>query len=214
MGADMLGGIPRFAEGGIVDQPTLGVIGDAGPEAVVPLTGSPSSKGFLPSMQYFAKRALGGGGDQGASGTIQGLLSGGKATFGPDYLRNALRRNAIQTGSSMQRRGDILARLAGLDPMQQRQAMIEGDRAASSGVAGALNAADLQGLSGYQDFIRQLLTGERGYQFQADQARAQREWERQQQQGGLGGMFGSLVGAGLGAFTGGLGTGAAEAVFH
>jgi phage-related minor tail protein len=32
--------IPRLAEGGIVSSPTLALIGEAGPEAVVPLSGS------------------------------------------------------------------------------------------------------------------------------------------------------------------------------
>jgi hypothetical protein len=32
-------GVPSFAGGGIVTQPTLAVVGDAGPEAIVPLTG-------------------------------------------------------------------------------------------------------------------------------------------------------------------------------
>jgi len=31
------GGIPLFAKGGIVTQPTLGIVGEAGPEAVIPL---------------------------------------------------------------------------------------------------------------------------------------------------------------------------------
>ena len=29
--------IPKFAEGGIVTKPTLGLIGEAGPEAIIPL---------------------------------------------------------------------------------------------------------------------------------------------------------------------------------
>jgi hypothetical protein len=38
--ADSLGvTIPAFAKGGIVTGPTLALIGEAGPEAVVPLTG-------------------------------------------------------------------------------------------------------------------------------------------------------------------------------
>ena len=32
------GGIPKMAEGGIVSKPTLALIGEAGPEAVVPLS--------------------------------------------------------------------------------------------------------------------------------------------------------------------------------
>ena len=37
--------IPGFAEGGIVTRPTLGVIGEAGPEAVIPLDGSAGGVG-------------------------------------------------------------------------------------------------------------------------------------------------------------------------
>lgn len=40
-----LEGIPKFASGGIVTRPTLGIIGEAGPEAIVPLKDS-SKKGF------------------------------------------------------------------------------------------------------------------------------------------------------------------------
>lgn len=37
-------GVPRLARGGVVRQPTLAVIGEAGPEAVVPLTGNALSQ--------------------------------------------------------------------------------------------------------------------------------------------------------------------------
>jgi hypothetical protein len=36
--ATVSGGIPQMAEGGIVNRPTLALIGEAGPEAVVPLS--------------------------------------------------------------------------------------------------------------------------------------------------------------------------------
>jgi hypothetical protein len=36
-GIDLTGFVPFFANGGIVNRPTLGVIGEAGAEAVVPL---------------------------------------------------------------------------------------------------------------------------------------------------------------------------------
>jgi hypothetical protein len=35
----LLAGVPQLAEGGIVNKPTLALIGEAGPEAVVPLSG-------------------------------------------------------------------------------------------------------------------------------------------------------------------------------
>jgi SLT domain-containing protein len=39
-GAGVGAGIAALAEGGIVDRPTLALIGEAGPEAVIPLGGS------------------------------------------------------------------------------------------------------------------------------------------------------------------------------
>ena len=37
--------IPKFAKGGIVNSPTIGMVGEAGPEAIVPLSGSNSAIG-------------------------------------------------------------------------------------------------------------------------------------------------------------------------
>ena len=42
---DLLAGVPALAEGGIVNKPTLALIGEAGPEAVVPLSKMNGSKG-------------------------------------------------------------------------------------------------------------------------------------------------------------------------
>lgn len=44
MGIPDLGGIPQMASGGIVRRPTLALIGERGPEAVVPLTGGGSDE--------------------------------------------------------------------------------------------------------------------------------------------------------------------------
>lgn len=41
----LLSGVPKLAEGGIVNKPTLALIGEAGPEAVVPLSKMGGSKG-------------------------------------------------------------------------------------------------------------------------------------------------------------------------
>jgi hypothetical protein len=65
------GEIPKMAEGGIVNRPTLALIGEAGPEAVVPLS----------------KMGAGGGGD------VNINVNGGRATsaeIGQTVL-NALR---------------------------------------------------------------------------------------------------------------------------
>lgn len=47
--ATMKAAVPAFAEGGIVNQPTLALIGEAGPEAVVPLKGRSGNTGGLPA---------------------------------------------------------------------------------------------------------------------------------------------------------------------
>ena len=41
-----IGEIPRLAKGGIVTQPTLALIGEAGPEAVIPLSGRNAGMGM------------------------------------------------------------------------------------------------------------------------------------------------------------------------
>jgi hypothetical protein len=35
--AQLLGNVPQFANGGIITAPTLGIVGEAGPEAIIPL---------------------------------------------------------------------------------------------------------------------------------------------------------------------------------
>lgn len=52
----IVGKIPGFAKGGIVTKPTLAVIGEDGPEAVVPLSGTRSGRALAPML------AGGGGG--------------------------------------------------------------------------------------------------------------------------------------------------------
>jgi len=143
---------------------------------------------------------------------IRGLLSNSGGAFTPNYLRDLMRKSAFQRSKNMRRRGDVLSRLAGLDPMQQRQAMIDLDREASSGLSGALNEADIQGGQGWQQFMMGLLRSERGDEQQRARDREQREWE-ESQGGGIGGFLGGALGTGLGAFTGGAGAGLAKRLF-
>lgn len=49
------GGAQGFAQGGVVDKPTTAIIGEDGPEMVVPLSGRPDAKVSprnLPMMNY------------------------------------------------------------------------------------------------------------------------------------------------------------------
>ena len=73
-----IGGIPAMAEGGIVNKPTLALIGEAGPEAVVPLS----------------KMSAGGGGD------VNINVNGGLATSAEigQAITNALRAYSRSAG--------------------------------------------------------------------------------------------------------------------
>jgi hypothetical protein len=73
-----VGGIPKMADGGIVNKPTLALIGEAGPEAVVPLS----------------KMNAGGGGD------VNINVTGGLATSAEigQAITNALRAYSRSAG--------------------------------------------------------------------------------------------------------------------
>jgi LysM repeat protein len=55
--------IPKFAKGGIINGPTVGMIGEAGPEAIVPLTGK-SSKSIGTTYNITVNAGIGTNGSQ------------------------------------------------------------------------------------------------------------------------------------------------------
>lgn len=209
------GHIPSFAYGGVAYTPQLAVVGDNGPEAMVPLGERPQNP---EAASYLMQHFHGGGTDigklggyanefaanqkyntefGGARGRINDLLSGGtggNAAFGPNYLRDATRRAALQRYSNQRRSSSVLGDLYGLDPMAARGASVNADIGASSDLSNALNNADLAGLSGYQELLQRLLSGERGYQAQdlADMRAAEREKANRPS------FLGGLIGQGIG----------------
>ncbi len=189
-------GIKSYATGGIAYEPQLAVVGDSGPEAMVPLGDRFGGAGSHWQNLINKVRQRGMSATGGAAGTTRGLLAGNKAALGPGYLRERARAGALQTADSMRRRNFNVSRLSGLDPQQQRQAMIDSDISANEGLSGALNAADLQDAGGFQDWLRRVLGQERGYQFQSEESQRQRDWEESQQPSFLGEALGSVVGAG------------------
>lgn len=135
-------------------------------------------------------------------GLIQNQISGGRAAFAPDYLRQALRRRALRGYFNQRRRGDVSARLLGLDPMQARAAAFGTEQAAAGNLTNALNESELADLQGNRDYLRSLLTGERGREFQAAEA----EKERRSRRGTFGGFLGQAAGSllpGIGSAIGG-----------
>lgn len=130
---------------------------------------------------------------------------GQQGAFGPSYLRNLLRRSAFRRAGNRRRRGDVLAGLQGLDPMQRRFQALEDERSASGQLAGSLNEADIQGGQGYQQFLQQLLGNERGVESSLFAAR-EADARARKNQGGIGGFLGQVAGAALpaaGMFFGG-----------
>lgn len=70
--------IPRLAQGGIVDKPTIAMFGEAGPEAVVPL----KNTAFVDTLAAAVASAVGGSGHSGKSGDINVTLQIDGNTFG------------------------------------------------------------------------------------------------------------------------------------
>jgi len=164
----------KFQYGGVVRRPTIGLLGEAGPEAVVPLTRQARS-----ALRTRPRRS--------GPGTTIGGLIGDQEALGPGYLRQKIRREAQRTAEGQRRRTDVLSRLAGLNPMQQRTAMVESEIEAGRGLSDVLGRADIEGARGYQDFVRDMLKQER-------QIEAERQ-AREAEQGSLGGFLGSLAGS-------------------
>jgi hypothetical protein len=141
------------------------------------------------------------GAEGGAYGRdVRGMIGKGKAAFGPDYLRNFLRKRAMMNSEASRRRAFNLSRLAGLDPFQQRQALLEENQGASRDLVSGLNEADLAGASGYQDFLRRLFMGERGNEQTQQQLRLQGQIAAQNQPNFLGELAGMGAGKALDYF--------------
>jgi len=81
-------GIPKFAEGGVVSKPTLGVFGEAGPEAVMPL----SKLGNVVSNSFSAGAMSGGSQMAGGQFTLRGndlVLALQRSNYSLDLRRGA-----------------------------------------------------------------------------------------------------------------------------
>lgn len=169
--------VPRFQYGGVVRRPTLGMLGESGPEAVVPLG----------QKQWRRPRT----GAAMAPGATAGAA--GDDPLGPEYISRFLRRRAQRTADARRRRAGTLSGLAGFDRMGQRQAMIDADISAGSDLSNELGEADLAGASGFVNYRRQLDRDEREAQRRRQEIEDQRRYE-ESQRGGIGGFLGEVAG--------------------
>lgn len=203
-----LGGLVNFA-GDVRNSPWR----PGQPGAVMPgglrLPGGGLSQAGTPQGPWDANDPLGGAFN--LEDPIRSMIRyGGKqGVFGPDYFTNQLRGRAMRNADAGKQRTSLLAQLLGFDPMQYRGAMVDADIAANQNTVGALNDAELQGMSGYQDMLRNFLSQER-YGVDVPRNAADVSYGRQRQQDRRnmwGNLAGSVVGAGVGALTGGIGGG-------
>lgn len=114
---------------------------------------------------------------------------------GSEAIRARARRRAFGFGRDRRTRAATLSRLAGLDPMQQRQAILESDMEGASQLGEQLHDVDQRQEEGAQDFFRGLYGGERQFQQQRQIARDQAREARRG--GGAGAMIGQIAGAAI-----------------
>jgi len=172
--------IPRFQFGGIARRPTLAMIGEGGPEAVLPL----GNQGDQFEGSAFGKLRRRG---RRRNDRVAPGLGGEDDPLGPQYISRFLRRRAQRTADARRRRAGTLSSLSGLDRMGQRQAMIDADISAGSDLAGLLGEADIAGAQGFVDYRRQLDRDER-------EAQRRRE-EEERRSGSFGGFLGEAAGS-------------------
>jgi hypothetical protein len=180
------GGIPAFANGGIVTRPTLGLLGEAGPEAVVPLGGRGMQPfGASPGMNPNDPSNWLGGGANGTSGVGQGgigrmslaqvfggangiqtsLLARhnqglGLGPWGADpRITEMLRAQAIQDAHAQSRSARLgLMGRSDVDPSTYGFQALMSDLQGQGQVANAVNQSTLQQQMSQQEFIRRLLS--------------------------------------------------------
>lgn len=126
-----------------------------------------------------------------------GAQSGAFDPFGSPVLRASLRARALRAADAQRRRGSVLSRLLGLNPNEAASAALETDRQAGSDASNAITSADYGLMSGQQDWLRSLLSGQMGALNAQDLARLQAILAQQandRNRPGVGGMLGDLAG--------------------
>lgn len=175
-----LSGVPRFAQGGYVTKPTLAMIGDAGPEAVVPMTTQPPSASSPPSSLSWGKPIQTLHGPPPGMGEYSPGVYSYRSTpsditsallnwqgrgmslgpFGSDPRITAMLRSQAIQDAAAQGRSTRLGLLgnASVDPSTFGFQSLMSDLQGQGQVAGAVNASTLQQQLLEQEFIRKLLT--------------------------------------------------------
>jgi len=139
---------------------------------------------------------------------------------GNQALMNSVRGEALANARAQQQGAGLRAQLAGMDPGAAASYRLEAGLRGSSDVARALNNARTQSMLAQQNYANSLagsLLSNQNQQFtMQNQTRNQDLLNNNQYERGRGDQWGAIggqiLGTGLGAFTGGLGTAAGSAI--
>lgn len=178
-------GMPHFAQGGIVTQPTVGLLGEAGPEAVVPL--GPGSNLYGQALQGLKQQGVPQAGAGSARARAYGFLNSYGNVAGPDPgITAMLRQQAIQDAQAQARSARLgLMGQTTVDPSTYGYQSLMSDLQGQKQVADSVNQAQLQQSLAFQQFIRSLL-----------EQQNQSEWSAYMNAQNQPGVFGSLPGVG------------------
>lgn len=210
----MGGSLPMraFANGGVVNQPTIGLLGEAGPEAVVPLQtqqGGPVDSGDPVAEDFKRRYAARHGqvynpapaGIPGTSGygAIPWFLGGAQQAgfFGanpPQGILDSIRQRIIADNAAQARSARLgLMGNASIDPSTFGFQALMSDLQGQQNLQHGLSSADLALRQQQLDFLQKLLMQQAGFGAQQVLQREQPgqgfDW------GGLAGGAGTLIGA-------------------
>jgi len=122
---------------------------------------------------------------------------------GSPLSRERYRRGLLRTGRNRRRRGEVTARLAGLDPQQQRAQLFDLERDIGRDYSESIGRGELEDIQSREGFFRNLMLQSLPYQEAARRRKGAGFRNFLKLAGGVGSLF--IPGIGLG--TGILGSG-------
>lgn len=157
-----------FARGGIVNRPTIGLLGEEGPEAVVPLGGQ--AQGSSPLGQFRAMQPQPNMQGTSNAGAIPWFLGAGQqaGAFGPhppQAIMDATRQRIIADNAAQARSARLgLMGRTDVDPSTYGFQALMSDLQGQRNLQQGLSEADLKLRQQQMEFLQKLLFGEQGFQ--------------------------------------------------
>jgi hypothetical protein len=136
---------------------------------------------FASNPMNIAKEAIGGARE-----------AGHFSAMGSPRLRALRRRRAMQLNAARRQAQGGAGQLYGLDPMQQKAALIRGDVAGNAALTSGLMGADFEEEQGQRQFLQGLYGQQLSYE---QQRQLQKQQEKAAASGGIGQAVGAIGGA-------------------